>query len=304
MTYNFLYLVNRICHKLNEVELTSSTFANATGVYADFKESVNAAIADIVQQEDNNWPFLWATTNFSTVIGTNTYTPTAAALSFNWDSFRVKRTPITINTLTQAAGVATATVSAGHQLQTGDTTYISGATQTGYVGNFTVTVTSPTVFTFTVASTTVSPATGSPILYPIYNTRKLVPIDYDAYIEEEHEARDDNMIAVGDYGCPNTIVRTTNNSFIISPKPDRIYTIQYDYFTTPSDLALYGDVPVIPQIWAETIVKGAIYYAYMFRDNIEEAQLAYTQYTNDVNSMRRILIPQPYFMRVDRSLIF
>jgi hypothetical protein len=55
---------------------------------------------------------------------------------------------------------------------------------------------------------------------------------------------------------------------------------------------------VVPEQFKEAIVKGGVYWAYMFRDNIEEASIARDDFKADVNNMRRILIPQPYFMRV------
>jgi len=56
MAYDFLGLVNKINRRLNEVELTSSNFAAATGFYSQAKDSINAAIRDINQTE-YNWPF-------------------------------------------------------------------------------------------------------------------------------------------------------------------------------------------------------------------------------------------------------
>lgn len=283
---------------MGEVELDSTTFASADGVYNDFKESINAAIGDICQDEDNEWPFNWLNTTFVTTIGTNVYNKASGALNLDWDSFRIKRNPLSIYTLTQTAGVATATVLAGHQLITGDQIRLLGANQTEYVGLFGVTVTSSTQFTFSVDSAATSPATGTIILYPPYETKKLLLIDYDAYREEGYEEQDDNMITEGQYSIPCRVVRKTDNNFILSPRPNRIYTISYDYFTMPEDLVAYNDVPIIPEEWKETIIKGAIYNAYMFRDNVEEAALAKDNYDKAVNSMRRILIPQQSFMRV------
>jgi len=298
MAYNFLYLVNRLCQKFNEVELDATNFSNAVGVYADFKASINAAIKDIYKTQDVEWPFAWSNTTTTTTIGTNEYTAAAAALAIDWDSFRIKKLPLAVYTLTQTGGTATATVLAGHQLVTGDTVYITGADQSDYVGSFNVTVTSSTQFTFTVSSSAVTPATGTIIMYPPYETKKLRQIDYDAYREEGWEERDDSMIRSTDYNCPQLLVRKPDNNFIISPKPDRIYTLSYDYFSIEDDLVDYTDEPVVPEQFKEAIVKGGVYWAYMFRDNIEEASIARDDFRADVNNMRRILIPQPYFMRV------
>ena len=85
--------------------------------------------------------------------------------------------------------------------------------------------------------------------------------------------------------------------FIVTAKPDRIYTISHDYYTAPTPLALYSDVPAIPETFKEVIVAGGVYYAYMFRDNAEQAAEAKADFTAEVNRMRRILIPQQQFMR-------
>ncbi len=300
-TYNYLYLVNRLCHKLNEVELDSSNFASAGGVYTDFMESVNAAILDIYQEEDNVWPFAYVSTTFDTTIGTNSYPINAAAEAVNWDSFYIKKQSRTPSSITTSGTTATVT-DAGHPHQTGDNIYVSGATQTGYNGYVTITVLSSSQFTYTVPSGTASPATGTILIYPQYTTQFLRCIDYDAYLEERYVEIDGESIMVGQYSKPAIVVRKTDNSIILTGVPDRIYTVAYDYFTSPADLVNWNDVPTIPAQFRQCIVDGAMYHAYMFRDNIEEAGEAKNKYTDGVNRMRRILIPQPEFMRIDSSL--
>jgi hypothetical protein len=64
--------------------------------------------------------------------------------------------------ITRVGAVATANTSPfAHGLTTGDSVWISGATQTEYNGLFTVTVTDTTHFTFTVSGTPATPATGT-----------------------------------------------------------------------------------------------------------------------------------------------
>lgn len=67
----------------------------------------------------------------------------------------------TINTLTSSGTTATATVSANHNLNTGDLITISGAVQAEYNGKVYVTVTSLTQFTYRIQSGAVTPATGT-----------------------------------------------------------------------------------------------------------------------------------------------
>jgi hypothetical protein len=298
MTYNYLHLVNRLCNKLNEVPLDSSNFSTAGGVYADFKHAVNAAIRDICAQHDNEWPFLWQKLTFSTTIGQHEYTKDASAVNIDWDSFYVKKPQLTITSLTQTAGLATATVSAGHQLVTGDSVYISGADQSQYNGNFTATVTSPTDFTFSVDPLAISPATGTITMYPPYTTQKLTLIDYDKYRQEGELERDLDSYEASQYQKPRVIVRQPNNDFILSPKADRVYTVSYESFVKPVSLALHSDVPIIPENFEDVIVDGAIVHGYFFRDNIEQTTKAENSYQDKLNDMRRILIPMQSYMRI------
>ena len=68
---------------------------------------------------------------------------------------------VSVSTLTQAAGVATCTTGAVHGHTTGDWVYISGANEAGYNGVVQVTVSSTTIFTYTVDAATATPATGT-----------------------------------------------------------------------------------------------------------------------------------------------
>ena len=56
MAYDFLGLVNDVNSRLNEVTLDSTNFATATGYYNVAKDSVNAAIRHI-NQEEFEWPW-------------------------------------------------------------------------------------------------------------------------------------------------------------------------------------------------------------------------------------------------------
>ena len=297
-TYNYLGLVNRLCQRLNEVELTSSNFPSAIGVYADFKNAINASILNIYQEEDNEWPFGWNETTFTTTVGQSAYSKDTDALSLDWDSFYIKRAPLSVYTLTQTAGTATCTILAGHQLQDGDSVYIAGANEDDYNGTVNVTVVSSTVFTYTVDSAATSPATGTILVYPPYATKYLTWIDWDTYRKEGRLVQDTEMYRANQGATPEVVVRKPDNNFILSPKPNRIFTVSYEFYEMPSDLTNYNDVPSIPEEFKEVIIDGAIIAGYLFRDNIEETDKAENRYSDGINKMRRILIPQSYYMRV------
>lgn len=70
-------------------------------------------------------------------------------------------TQFSVVTLTAAAGTATATTIAAHGYTTGDQIVMAGATLSNYNGNFTITVTGATTFTYAVSGSPASPAVGT-----------------------------------------------------------------------------------------------------------------------------------------------
>ena len=90
MAYNFLGLVNDVNSRLNEVPLTSSNFASATGFYNQAKESVNSAIQDINQLQ-HEWTWNHVTQEETLTDGVTRYAFPSDAKVIDFDSFRIKR---------------------------------------------------------------------------------------------------------------------------------------------------------------------------------------------------------------------
>jgi hypothetical protein len=90
MALTYLDLVNETLRRLNEVELTSSTFATATGFQSAVKDFVNSAIYDIHIAE-MEWPFNRAAVTATPASGLYQFnlTPntTGAHAAVDWDSF-------------------------------------------------------------------------------------------------------------------------------------------------------------------------------------------------------------------------
>lgn len=298
MPSTFLALTNRILIALNEVPLTNADFASATGFHAEAKEAVRQALFDVYRFEDTEWPFLWSTFTFNTSAGTSEYTKDSLATSIDWDSFKIMRGYASITNLVQSGGTATATTSTAHNFLTNDEIYISGANETEY--NTTVpvpiTVTGANTFTFTVASTATSPATGTIVAKSgTVLQRKLFSIGYDKYRTDFWDK--DNNLTSTEYGFPTYIARKTNNNLILSTVPDRVYEVYYEGFTLPVALSDYDDETLVPEAFDQVILDKAFHYAYMFRDNLEQAQVAQSRYEDNARAMRRILIPQDSFCR-------
>lgn len=125
--------------------------------------------------------------------------------------------------------------------------------------------------------------------------RRLPQLTYaeylDTYIDQEYET--DSTVG----GVPRNIVRTPDEEFIIVPMPDKAYEIEYEYYMEPVDLENATDVPTIPERFRHVIVDGIMYYAYMFRDNIEMANLSQSKFENGIKNMRTLLVNEHAYFR-------
>lgn len=105
----------------------------------------------------------------------STWTPVQEAdLNFRMYGARFTSTTRTVNlgqlrgatvlSITRSGSTATVNTSTAHGFVTGQKVVISGATQTDYNGAFTITVVNTTEFTYTVANSPATPATGTILL--------------------------------------------------------------------------------------------------------------------------------------------
>lgn len=102
MGTTFLNLTNSVLRHFGEVELTSTTFATASGFQAVAKDAVRDAIRQI-QHKEREWPFNHQTSSFSLTpstatlghtfeynLQTNSYNP----FWVDWESFVLKRSDV------------------------------------------------------------------------------------------------------------------------------------------------------------------------------------------------------------------
>jgi len=90
MAYDYLGLVNDVNRRLNEVELTSSNFATATGEYSMIKDAVNASLR-FINQHEFEWPFNHVEEEEVLTAGLVRYAFPSDAKVLDFDSFRLKR---------------------------------------------------------------------------------------------------------------------------------------------------------------------------------------------------------------------
>jgi hypothetical protein len=118
-------------------------------------------------------------------------------------------------------------------------------------------------------------------------TSILKRIQYEEYI---NKYLDDEINTNVTGEVPKYIAKTQSNEFVIAPKPDKEYTLELEYFMHPADLVLFDDVPTIPEQFKHVIIDGAMYHAYMFRDNQQSAQLSEQKFNDGVKSLRSLLV--------------
>jgi hypothetical protein len=69
------------------------------------------------------------------------------------------------------------------------------------------------------------------------------------------------------------------NQIILSPSPDRVYTLDYKFQVKPTLLVNDADSPIIPEKWQYVLVDGAVYRAKLFLndEDFRDQQALYEQ---------------------------
>ena len=90
MAYDYLDLTNRVLSRVNEVKLTTGTFASARGIQVQCKDAVNDAI-NFINQREFQWPFNHVSGETTLVAGTTRYSFPSTMKVANADSFRIAK---------------------------------------------------------------------------------------------------------------------------------------------------------------------------------------------------------------------
>lgn len=169
----------------------------------------------------------------------------------------------TISTITSVTTTATVTTSAAHGYSTGNSVIISGVSPTGYNGVYTITVTSTTVFTYTLANSLAGVAGTTSQYYPM----------------PQGEVTIDGMyITIGSVNYPLQIINSRWDWEQLNAIQIQASAIPQFYFPRVDDFGIWP----IPQ----AVYTGNI--SYHFRDrNISVADytsgtVSTTQYSNQI----------------------
>jgi len=129
----------------------------------------------------------------------------------------------------------------------------------------------------------------------IGSAKHLTQMSYDEYVDRYIDQEYATDTTKG--SAPEHIVRSQDGDIIVVPMPDKAYTIEYEFFMFPADLETYDDVPTIPFRFKHVIVDGAMYHAYMFRDNLESASLSLRKFEEGMKHMRTLLVNENVYAR-------
>lgn len=147
---------------------------------------------------------------------------------------------------------------------------------------------------FYIKNTTINAQTWT----DLNRTLPLMDIDqYRKYARTQDQMQPVNTWTAATQQAPTRVVRFDNNKWSVTPVPSQAYVIEFDYYAAPTALSLYSDVPAIPALYEQVIIDGTIYYAYLFRDNADEAGLADRRFRDGIDAMRRELINEMSYAR-------
>ena len=88
MAETYLTLTNKVLSRLNEVELTSTTFSSGRGIQSQVKTAVNEAIR-YINQKEHNYPFNHATASQTLTAGVVRYSLPATTKVVDYNTFRI-----------------------------------------------------------------------------------------------------------------------------------------------------------------------------------------------------------------------
>lgn len=101
---------------------------------------------------------------------------------------------------------------------------------------------------------------------------------------------------------PRFVFRT-NSGWGLTPSPNEAYTVNFNYFKIPTELSLHDDECTVPSAYDYVIVSAAMWYMYLWRENEERAQLARSEYDDNIKHMTNVLITE-YSDMVDTRVNF
>ena len=292
MSGTFLNLTNKVLARLNEVQLTTSSFATARGIQVQAKNAVNEA-ARYINQREFNYPFNHSTETKTLTAGVVRYSIPTSAKTVDYHTFRLikdsdlgnsgYRLPQLdyneyINAVSDQEDEIKSTTLDGALTDSATTITVVSTTDfassgTLFVGNEQITYTGTTSTTFTGATRGANSTTA---------------------------AAHDSGTTVAQFdqgGVPEHVVRTPDNNYLLYPFPNKSYSIKFDYFTFPSDMSELTDTTSIPERFDAVIVDGATAFVYQYRGETSQYQLNFQRFEQGIKNMQTLLVNKFQYVR-------
>ena len=126
------------------------------------------------------------------------------------------------------------------------------------------------------------------------DTKKLALITYDEYLEKYV---DQEYAASQTRALPRFVFHGPDLKYGLIEPPDKAYTLVFDYYVFQADLSAHGDTMVIPDRFKHVVVDAAMFHAYMFRGNTQDAVVVKERADEGIKAMRSMLINRYHYMR-------
>ena len=293
MALTYLSLTNDVITRMNEVALTAATFADARGVQIQCQNAVNESIR-YINQKEFGYPFNHVTNTSTLVPGTVRYTVPTSTKHIDYNTARIKKD----TDLNTSGGNLTKLdyneyISRGFATQEDEveTTTLDGALTDSAT---TVTVASTTGFT----STGVIFILGEQISYTGITSTTFTGCTRGANSTTAAAHATGVQVALfTNGGVPQFIVRTPDNNYLLYPLPDKQYTLVFDFYTFPDDLAAHGDTTSIPDRFSPIIVDGATAFVYQYRGELDQYNTNFVRFEQGIKNVQSLLVNKYEYVR-------
>ncbi len=292
MSGTYLSLTNKVLARLNEVQLTSTTFSSARGLQVQAQHAVNESIRYINQREFN-YPFNHATETKTLTPGVVRYSIPTSTKTIDYNTVRlVKDTDLSTsggqlgvlnyndylkNYVTQEDDITSTTLNGSHSSSVGTLTLTSStgfsSTGTVYIGGEQVTYTGVSGNDITGctrgANSTTAATHASGVTVAQFTTG----------------------------GIPRKIVRTADNNYLVYPFPNKQYVLKFDYYTFPTELSAHGDTTSIPARFDSVVVDGATAFVYQYRGETQQYGINFGRFEQGIKNMQTLLVNKFDYLR-------
>ena len=293
MALTFLSLTNDVITRMNEVVLTSTTFANARGVQVQCQNAVNESIRYINQREFG-YSFNHAQNSSTLTPGVARYSLPTSTKSVDYNTARIKK-----DDDLNSAGNNLVSLNYNEYIDKDYPNEEDQIKSTTLNGSH-----SSSVTTLTLTSTTGFAASGKvyiggeQVTYTAVSGNDITGCTRGANSTTAALHADGTTVTQFDGGgVPRNIVRTPDNNYLLYPYPDKQYTLVFDYFTFPSDLAAHGDTTSIPDRFGPVITDGATAFVYQYRGEMQQYQLNFGRFEQGIKNMQSLLINKYEYVR-------